>query len=276
MVYNIVPIATCQLNSQDNTLSPQAILELQEIENVIKQDKETDHVEGLCEAFLNTYGSHVNAGLLHFGGIHKSISTHAGETQSESETIRAIVRNALTVFASLNYSGFVVGVGCSVSAHHLKSCATMAYDNSDLSSTILHTSVTSGPQRVVALPFWKMDLTTHNSTWALIDRGHLLTDFVGIWDLIPNHDDFTESESLATRLKSVWKKISSTQKLDCAFHTYKVPCKLAKLESKVEAWVCNPDFYRKCVDHLRKQAQNSIGQMHCLKGRYSLPFWQML
>lgn len=255
VIYDIVPMAACQLNSRDLKLSPHAILELQAIANCIKQAKETEHVEGLCEAFLNTYGSHVNAGLLHFGGIHKFIATHAGETQSKSETIRAMVRNALTVFASMNYSGFGVGVGGSVSAHHLKSCATMAYDNSDLSRNILHTNVTGGPQSVVALPLWKLGLLACNSSWALIDRGNLLTDVVCIWDLIPNHDDFTEPQSLATSLKSVWEKINKTQKLKCVFQTDKVLCKLARLESKVEAWASEPKFSRTCVGHLQNLLQ---------------------
>ena len=75
VMYSVVPTAACELKTHSLKLSREALLELQNIEKLIEGSHDTEYVGNTCETFFSKYGSHINAGILHFGGVNKFIAT---------------------------------------------------------------------------------------------------------------------------------------------------------------------------------------------------------
>ena len=173
-MYSVVPTAACELKTHSLKLSREALLELQNIEKLMAGSDDTEYVGNRCEAFFSTYGSHISAGILHFGGVNKFIATYASEIRSNSDTVKSMLTDALNAYASASYSGLGFSVGGCISADHMGTHATGSfsanYEKSEQQKTTLKTSRNGGPHEVTGLPLWKMGLVTRNSTWALIDR----------------------------------------------------------------------------------------------------------
>ena len=87
VMYNVVPTAACQLNQSNLSLSSEALKELQLIDKILTSDS-TEKVESKCQTFLKIYGSHINAGVLHLGGINNFVATYEKSDLVEDRTIK--------------------------------------------------------------------------------------------------------------------------------------------------------------------------------------------
>ncbi|XP_041472592.1 interferon-induced very large GTPase 1-like [Lytechinus variegatus] len=257
VVYSIVPTAACELNKFSLKLSQQALQELKSIDTLFGGSESLELVNKKCEDFLAAYGSHINVGVLHFGGVNKFVATYTSETESKSDEIKYMVRDALSAYVSASYSGLGFCVGGSVSADQINTHAsfTNEYEKSEQAKTLLHTTRNGGPHEVNALQLWKIGLVTCNSTWALIDRGRSLsTDFVGIWKLIPNHkDEFEEPYRLETVLMTAWERMSGYLGFNDQELTFlKGREEIDLLIEKIAKWNSCPILPEKCIEYLQE------------------------
>nr|XP_054761540.1 interferon-induced very large GTPase 1-like [Lytechinus pictus] len=255
VMYSVVPTTACELNECSLKLSQQALQELKSIDTLLEGSENLELVNKKCEDFLAAYGSHINVGVLHFGGVNKFEATYTSETESNSDQIKCLVRDALSAYASANYSGF--GFSGSVSADQIKTnCSfTNDYDKSEQAKTILHTTRNGGPQEVTALQLWKIGLVTCNSTWALVDRGRLLfSDLVGVWKLVRNHkDEFKEPYQLETSLMTVWERMSGYVGPNDQERTFiKALEEIDLLIEKIAKWNSCPKLPEKCIEYLQE------------------------
>ncbi|XP_054761540.2 interferon-induced very large GTPase 1-like [Lytechinus pictus] len=255
VMYSIVPTAACELNENSLKLSQQALQELKSIDTLLEGSENLELVNKKCEDFLAAYGSHINAGVLHFGGINKFVATYTSETESNSGQIKCLVRDALSAYASANYSGF--GFSGSVSADQLKTNCSFKndYDKSEQAKTILHTTRNGGPQEVTPFQLWKIGLVACNSTWALVDRGKLLySDLVGVWKLVRNHkDEFKEPYQLETSLMTVWERMSGyVGPNDKELTFIKGLQEMDLLIEKIAKWNSCPKLPEKCIEYLHE------------------------
>ena len=254
--YSVVPTSACELNPHNLKLSQDALHELKNLDKLFKGSENPDLRHAGCERFLRAYGSHINAGILHFGGVNKFVATYTSETKSESNKTKSMVRDALNAYASASYSGLGFSVAGSVSADHLETQGTFSsnYEKSEKSKTSLCTTRNGGPQEVSSLTLWKMGLVTCNSTWALIDRGRTLsTDFVGIWELIPNHEgDFSKPCELISTLRSVWEKMSGyTGTGDRECEVLRGMDRMDQLIENIATWNSSAPAPNKCIEYLQ-------------------------
>ncbi|XP_041471502.1 interferon-induced very large GTPase 1-like [Lytechinus variegatus] len=255
--YTLVPTAACELNKYRLKLSHQALQELKSIDTLLGGSESLELVNKKCEDFLAAYGSHINVGVLHFGGVNKFVATYTSETESKSDQIKCMVRDALSAYVSASYSGLGFSVGGSVIADRINTHAsfTNEYEKSELAKTILHTTRNGGPQEVNALQLWKIGLVTCNSTWALIDRGRpLLTDLWGVWKLIPNHkDEFEEPYRLETSLMTAWERMSGYLGSNDQEQTFiEGREKIDLLIEKIVKWNSCPILTEKSIEYLQE------------------------
>nr|XP_054761083.1 interferon-induced very large GTPase 1-like [Lytechinus pictus] len=254
VLYSFVPIAACELNLHSLKLSSQALDELKTIDKLLVGVKSPDLVYKKCEGFLKAYGSHINAGILHFGGVNKIVATFTSKTETKSEEVKHMVRDALSAFAAASYSGFEANVDGSVDANYIEpnDSLTDHCGKSDQAETSLHTTRIGGPAEVSAFPLWKIGLVECSNTWALIDRGKsLLTDFIGIWKLIHNHKgDFQQPDVLESSLMTAW--VSGYLGSSYRGRTFvKSFDEMDLLIDRIGTWNSNPIRPEKCIEYLQ-------------------------
>lgn len=276
VIYSVVPTAACELNPYSLTLSKEALGELKKIEKLLVGNANQGVVDNSCEEFLNSFGSHINAGVLHFGGVNKFVATYTSETKSKSDKTKSMVRDALSAYASAGYSGLGFSVGGSVSADRMKTNDnfTANYEKSEQAKTCLHTTRNGGPQEVSSLSLWKMGLVTCNSTWALIDRGKTLSrNFVGIWELIPNHEgEFEQPFELASSLMTVWERMSGYRGTKDKERIHiKALDTMDLLVRKISTWNSNPALHERCTEYLQ-EVLKTAEQVEALTG--TKKYWE--
>jgi hypothetical protein len=157
----------------------------------------------LCVEFFENYGSHVNIGILHFGGIFTWMATYTSETKSEKFLTRDIVHDALDGFISLGIVGKVCNVGTGISGNYLSSRSNIEnkYTESELSHILLKIVTDGGPPDEGDFNKWKHTLLSQNSTWSLVDRKNVC----GLWDVLRNHQtDFENYKTLSVLLECAW------------------------------------------------------------------------
>jgi hypothetical protein len=177
-----VPVKSCELKLEDLRLTPDAVNNLVNIENQFSKNIDCGTGLRLCVEFFENYGSHVNIGILHFGGIFTWTATYTSETKSEKFLTR--VRDALDGFISLGIVGKIFNVGAGISGSYLSSRSNIEkkYTESELSDIQLKIVRDGGPPDEGDFNKWKHTLVSQNSTWSLVDRNN----FCGLWDVIFN------------------------------------------------------------------------------------------
>ncbi|XP_041471757.1 interferon-induced very large GTPase 1-like [Lytechinus variegatus] len=257
VIYSVTPTAACELNPYSLKLSQQALHDLKTIDRILVGSKNLELVSQNCEDFLTTYGSHINTGVIHFGGVNKFVATYSSETKSNSDRVMRMVRDLLSAYVSASYSGFGSSVEGVLSADQIKAHDSFKneYEKSELAKTTLHFVRNGGPQDVSTLQLWKMGLVTCRGTWTLIDRGKsLFTDFVGVWKLIPNHeDDFLQPQELETCLRRAWERMNNN--LVSSFQEQSFIKRLDEMDlmiEKVTIWNSAPILPKKCIPYLQE------------------------
>ena len=208
--YFYVPTAVCELDQHTLKLSETVLTELGKLELLIEGTDSEIAIQDKCEAFLETYGSHINVGTFEFGGIYEWIATYYSKSKVKYETLKTMVQDALTSFVSMSYSSLGISAGGSISGDQVGGHAniTETANKSELSKVSLKLTTKGGPQEVSGFfPDWKTGLLQNNSTWSIINRGHdFRKDFVGIWQLIHNHTNhFRNGDKLAQTLQHTWR-----------------------------------------------------------------------
>ncbi|CAM4540461.1 unnamed protein product [Caretta caretta] len=216
--YNYIPLASCHFPKAQLRLSSAALQELKEIEQLLSHTPEPDKLNMLKSrggSFFNRFGSHVNQGPLHLGGIFWWKASSEGFRAEQLDEVKKQTSDALSSYVGGSYSGFGWGVAAGVTASKSGSEASFqGTDRKQMQTEIqLFVTKTGGPPGVDSLTAWKSGLMISNKTWSVIDRGSQL---IPVWEVIlSNHrqdfkDVYQMSSSLTRAYEALTKLSAST------------------------------------------------------------------
>uniref|UniRef100_A0A669Q0F8 MACPF domain-containing protein n=1 Tax=Phasianus colchicus TaxID=9054 RepID=A0A669Q0F8_PHACC len=190
-----------------------ALRELQRIEELLSITQEADRLNMLksrCASFFSRFGSHVNQGPLHFGGIFWWKASSEGFREEQREEMKKQASEALNCFVRASFSSFAVSVGVNVEVSKSSSQASLGRSDRGSSHTAIQLSVTNtgGPSETDCLAQWKCGLVASNTTWCVIDRGFQL---IPVWDIIlSNHSsDFKSCYQVSSSLRAAYEALTN-------------------------------------------------------------------
>uniref|UniRef100_F6QJ81 Interferon-induced very large GTPase 1-like n=1 Tax=Monodelphis domestica TaxID=13616 RepID=F6QJ81_MONDO len=209
--FSYIPLACCHFSQDQLCLSRSAVQKLKQLEKLLihSNGSETQGLRHRCEAFFQRFGSHVNQGPLHLGGIFWWKAITEGFRSEELHDVKQQASKALDIYIGGSYSGFGVTVGAGINISDSQSQMASYNTNSTNLQGRFQLSVfqTGGPPEVDSLPQWKAGLVASNCTWCVIDRGYQL---VPVWDIIlSNHrQDFQDPLQLTHCLTDTYTALT--------------------------------------------------------------------
>ncbi|KAM4680776.1 interferon-induced very large GTPase 1-like [Amazona ochrocephala] len=211
--YHYMPLASCYFQMHQLRLTDVALRELQDIEHLLSSTQEEDRSDMLksrCKSFFSTFGSHVNQGPLHFGGIFWWKASMEGFRAEQREEMKQQASQSLDGYVRATFSSFGVSVGVDVEGSKYRSHASSQGRGGRRAHTEIQHYVTNtgGPPETNFLPQWKLGLVTNNTTWSVIDRGFQL---IPVWDIILfNHkSDFKSSCQMSSSLRAAYEALTN-------------------------------------------------------------------
>ncbi|XP_032842443.2 up-regulator of cell proliferation [Tyto alba] len=211
--YQYIPLASCYFQKHQLRLSDAALQELQDIEHLLSITPKADRptmLKSRCESFFSRFGSHINQGPLHFGGIFWWKASTEGFKAEQREEMKRQASEALNCYVGASYSSFGVSVGVEVDISKSSSRASLqGKDGRNANTAVqLYVANTGGPSETDSLPQWKLGLVTNNTTWCVIDRGFQL---IPVWDIILfNHSsDFKSIYQMSSSLRAVYEELTN-------------------------------------------------------------------
>ncbi|XP_039914653.1 interferon-induced very large GTPase 1-like isoform X2 [Hirundo rustica] len=209
--YWYIPLASCYFQRHQLRLSDAALQELQDMEQLLcfTQEDKAPLLER-CERFFSRFGSHINQGPLHFGGIFWWKASTEGFRAEQREEMKRQTSEALNSFVRASWGSFRASAAGPLDVSKFSSKASVLGRAGDSSQTAIHLSVvnTGGPPDTASLPQWKTGLMSDNTTWCVIDRGF---ELVPVWDVILyNHSrDFKSVGQMSRALRDAYKKLTN-------------------------------------------------------------------
>ncbi|XP_063278828.1 interferon-induced very large GTPase 1-like [Prinia subflava] len=210
-MYQYIPLASCYFQRHQLRLSDAALKELQDMEQLLSFTKE-DKVLLLntCESFFSRFGSHINQGPLHFGGIFWWKASTEGFQAEHREEVKRQTSEALNRFIGASWGGFSASAAGGPDVSKSSSKASVLGRAGESSHTAIQLDVvnTGGPPDTASLPQWKTGLVSDNRTWCLIDRGF---ELIPVWDIILyNHSgDFKSVGQMSRALRAAYKELTN-------------------------------------------------------------------
>ncbi|XP_046294243.1 interferon-induced very large GTPase 1-like [Marmota monax] len=200
-----VPLASCYFHMNELQLSKPALQELKYMEVVLDQRADTDNVSLLkqrTEIFFHRFGSHVNQGPMHLGGIYGWKAISEGFQSDQLADVKQQAAEVLDIYIRGSYSGYPIKVAgdISVSDSHCKTVSQSQILQNLQTKIQLSVAQIGGPTEADSLVQWKAGLSSSNQTWCVIDRGLQL---VPVWDIIlsSHRSDFKDPLKIANCLK---------------------------------------------------------------------------
>ncbi|XP_059699159.1 interferon-induced very large GTPase 1-like isoform X2 [Haemorhous mexicanus] len=211
-MYQYIPLASCYFQRHQLRLSDAALRELQGMEQLLSFSQEEDNrtLVKMCESFFRKFGSHINQGPLHFGGIFWwKVSTEGFQTKKQEE-IKRQTSEALNSFVGASWAGFWASIEGTLDVSKSSSQASVLGRARESSHTAiqLYVANTGGPADTASLPQWKTGLVSDNTTWCVIDRGFQL---IPVWEVIfYNHcGDFKSVGQMSRALRAGYKALTN-------------------------------------------------------------------
>ncbi|TFJ97126.1 absent in melanoma 1 protein [Platysternon megacephalum] len=210
--YRYFPLASCYFPKDQLRLSSEALQDLKEIEQLLSHTPEPDKLTMLKSRgrrFFNRFGSHVNQGPLHLGGIFWWKASSEGFRAEQLDEEKKRTSDALSSYVGGSHSGF--GCRAAGSVNVSKSDSKIALQSTDPKTfqpeIQLCITKTGGPPGVDSLTAWKSGLLASNKTWSVIDRGSRL---IPVWDIIlSNHrQDFNDVYQMGRSLTRAYEALT--------------------------------------------------------------------
>uniref|UniRef100_A0A8C3HAI0 VLIG-type G domain-containing protein n=1 Tax=Chrysemys picta bellii TaxID=8478 RepID=A0A8C3HAI0_CHRPI len=210
--YSYIPLASCYFPKDQLRLSSAALQELKEIEQLLSHTPEPDKLNLLKSrgrSFFNRFGSHVNQGPLHLGGIFWWKASSEGFRAEQLDEVKKQTSDALSSYVGGSYGGFGCHTAGSVSVSKSDSKTSLqGTDTKTFQPEIqLCITKTGGPPGVDSLTAWKSGLLASNKTWSVIDRDSRL---IPVWDIIlSNHrQDFNDVYQMSSSLTRAYEALT--------------------------------------------------------------------
>ncbi|XP_059583852.1 interferon-induced very large GTPase 1 [Alligator mississippiensis] len=207
-----IPLASCYFPKDQLRLSSPALQELTGIEQLLSRTPEPDRLEMLksrCGGFFTRFGSHVNQGPLHFGGIFWWKASSEGFRAERLDEVKKQTSDALNSYVGGSFTGFGFSVAGGVSVSNSSSKTSLQGTEAKMFKAEIQLSVTQtgGPAGVDSHPSWRSGLVASNKTWCVIDRGSQL---IPVWDVIlSNHrQDFGDVYEMSRSLMRAYEALT--------------------------------------------------------------------
>ncbi|XP_058657523.1 interferon-induced very large GTPase 1-like [Ammospiza caudacuta] len=210
--YQYIPLASCYFQRHQLHLSDAALQELQDMEQQLLSLPQEDKAPLLnrCEMFFSRFGSHVNHGPLHFGGIFWWKASTEGFRAKQQEEVKRQTSEVLNSLVRKSYGDFLANAGGALEISNCSSKASVLGKARERSHTGIQVSMvnTGGPADTSSLPQWKTGLVCDNTTWCVIDRGF---ELIPVWDIILyNHcKDFKSVDQMSRALRAGYKVLTN-------------------------------------------------------------------
>ncbi|XP_072553863.1 interferon-induced very large GTPase 1-like [Paramormyrops kingsleyae] len=210
ITYNYVPLASSFLDKEKLKLLDGAIQELKSIETILLNSNDKEVLTRRVVNFFKRFGSHVNQGPIHFGGVFWWRASAVGFKTSELSEVKSLTSDALNVYVGAAYSGLSrnFSAGVTATSTQLKGALQRNYNEALMSQVCLSVQKTGGPAHIDDHFQWKSHLVTSNKNWSVIDRG---ITFVPVWEIImaAHSDVFKDAYSLATCLREIFSNVTN-------------------------------------------------------------------
>ncbi|XP_054149385.1 interferon-induced very large GTPase 1-like [Melozone crissalis] len=211
--YQYIPLASCYFQRHQLRLSDAALRELQDMEQQLlscSQEEDNPILVKMCESFFSRFGSHINQGPLHFGGIFWWKASTEGFRAEQREEVKRQTSEALNSFVGASWGGFGASVEGTLDISKSSSQASVLgrAGASSHAAIQLYVVNTGGPADTASLPQWKTGLVSDNTTWCVIDRGF---ELIPVWDIILcNHcGDFKSVGQMSRALRAGYKELTN-------------------------------------------------------------------
>ncbi|KAM7061075.1 interferon-induced very large GTPase 1-like isoform 1-T2 [Acridotheres tristis] len=210
--FQYIPLASCYFQRHQLRLSDAALRELQGMEQIlgVTQKEDNPMFVKMCESFFTRFGSHINQGPLHFGGIFWWKASTEGFRAEERGEMKRQTSEALNSFVGASWGGIRASVEGTLDVSKSSSQASVLGRVAEGSHRAIQLYVvnTGGPADTTSLPQWKTGLVSDNTTWCVIDRGF---ELIPVWDVILcNHcGDFNSVAQMSRALRDAYKALTN-------------------------------------------------------------------
>ncbi|XP_054149442.1 interferon-induced very large GTPase 1-like [Melozone crissalis] len=211
--YQYIPLASCYFQRHQLCLSDAALRELQDMEQHLlsfTQGEDNPTLVKMCESFFSRFGSHINQGPIHFGGIFWWKASTEGFQAEQREEVKRQTSEALNSFVGASWGGFWTSVEGTLDVSKSSSQASVLGRARESSHAAIQLCMvnTGGPADTSSLPQWKTGLVSDNTTWCVIDRGF---ELIPVWDIILyNHcGDFKSVGQMSRALRAGYKALTN-------------------------------------------------------------------
>lgn len=196
-----VPVKACELKLENFVFVPDALKRLKDIETLAIEKKDFDTIHSSIVKFFKHYGSHVNIGVLHFGGIYEWTAKYESEHKTNETFSANILNRVLEAYVSggKSFLNKYVGGTCSGDVIMKETHFSGNYDQGELSKVVCGVSIYGGSPDSLTFNEWKTRLQSENSTWNIIDKNELIE----IWEILSNHcTDLDDNSRLFQLMKA--------------------------------------------------------------------------
>ncbi|NXM89879.1 GVIN1 GTPase, partial [Oenanthe oenanthe] len=209
--FQYIPLASCYFQRHQLRLSDAALRELQDMELIVgfTQKEDNPTFVKMCESFFSRFGSHINQGPLHFGGIFWWKASTEGFRAEQREEMKRKTSAALNSIVRKSYGDFLENAKGTLGISTSSSKASVQEKAGQRSHTAIQLYMvnTGGPADTASLPQWKIGLVSDNTTWCVIDRGF---ELIPVWDiLLCNHSaDFKSVGQMSRALRDAYEALA--------------------------------------------------------------------
>ncbi|KAL9862899.1 interferon-induced very large GTPase 1-like isoform 1-T2 [Geothlypis trichas] len=260
--YHYIPLASCYFQRHQLRLSDAALRELQDMEQLLSFSWEEDNpiLVKMCENFFSRFGSHINQGPFHFGGIFWWKASTEGFRAEQREEMKRQTSEALISFVRKGFGDFLASAAGILDVSKSSSQASVLGRGGESSHTAIQLYVvnTGGPADTASFPQWKTGLVSDNTTWCVIDRSF---ELIPVWDIIlHNHcEDFKSAGQMSRTLRAAYKTLTN-QSIGAVFgeHLGSAVQEARDFIGTVKAWEVTKVDERKL--HLLMEVKNYLNE----------------
>ena len=254
--YQIIPLASFTFAEDKLKLTEECIKELLDLELIVTTTTINDVRQKACESFFRKFGSHVNCGPLHFGGVFYWMLEYQSEQHQDKSIVKHMCSEAMSMFINTTERNSREGLTSTITASDLltnnEDNIEGKYSHSDLQNISFRMETKGGPPECASsLLKWKKGLAASNTTWSIVDRG---LNFKGIWELLKNHSErFTCVDDLESALCEAWQSMTGLQANQYLESRDLIKAKnsLKCMLSGIPTFLADEEFPKNCVRYLQ-------------------------
>ena len=209
---HVIPVCAVRFNIREMKMQTNLLDSMKQLEEMLSSktfsDDSIKYAYSNAESIFKRFGSHVNRGLVHLGGIYMHNATYESESSTKKSNTEGMVVSALQSSFSSGFQLFGSNIAASIDQNLDISGGKLGkeYDQKELAKIKVSVLKQGGVPSAKSLQHWQKSLLETNKYLAVIDRGaDFESGFGGIWELIRNHtDEFTYPKGLEVFLKYAW------------------------------------------------------------------------